>query len=546
MRIRALLAVLFLLAGCTRATEQSVTVGSTTIERHSWSIPGVMRVAVQSPPTNLQPILSANTTDVMIDRLVFDPLITVSANGKKLIPILAATIPTLQNGGISKDGLTITYKLRHNVKWHDGAPFTSADVKFSWQALMNSANNISSRAGYNLVSSIDTPDPYTAVFHLKQKFAPAVTTFFSESDTPFFVVPMHLLGNLPNLNNAPQNVSPIGTGPFKFSKYIRGDRLEFVRNDDYFMGKPKLKEVVVKIIPDENTSVNLLRAHEIDWIFEASPTIYSQVKSIPDVKSLLVQQNQYLGLLMNTRSPMLTDVQIRTAIAYAIDKQQLVDKVTFGTALLADDEHPPFMWAYVGGKTHPYDPAKAKSILAADGWSPGPDGILRKGGKRLSLVLSTNTSNVTRRTAVVQIQSYLKAIGIDASVKSYLGVQMFAPLGLGGILATGRFDLNVSGWVAGIDPDDSVLYMCRSFPPNGNNYTRTCLPQIDAEENVALTHYDIPTRKKAYAQIQQLLFEYMPDDYLWWPRQLQPISIDFRGFDPNPVDEAWNAWEWSI
>ena len=516
------------------------------IEQHSWSIPGVMRVAVQSPPTNLNPILGANTTDVMIDRLVYDPLITVSADGKKLIPILAAQVPTLENGGISKDGLTITYKLRHGVKWHDGAPFTSADVKFSWQALMNPANNVSSRSGYDLIRSIDTPDDYTAVFHLKQKFSPAITTFFSESDTPLFVIPKHLLGNLPNVNNAPQNVAPVGTGPFKFSKYVRGDRLEFVRNDDYFMGKPKLKEVVVKIVPDENTSVNLLRAHELDWIFEASPQIYGQVKSIPDVRTLLVQQNQYLGLLMNTRNQFLSDVNVRTAIAYAIDKQQLVDKVTFGTALAADDEHPPFMWAYVGGKTHPYDPAKAKAILASDGWTPGSDGILRKNGKRLSLVLSTNTSNVTRRTAVVQIQSYLRAIGIDVSVKSYLGVQMFAPLGLGGILATGKYDLNVSGWIAGVDPDDSVLYMCRSFPPNGNNYTHICVPKLDAEETISLTHYDIATRKKAIAQIQQILFEQMPDDYLWWPRQLQPVSVDFKGFDPNPVDEAWNSWEWSI
>jgi peptide/nickel transport system substrate-binding protein len=523
-----------------------VTVGSTTIERHSWSIPGVMRVAVQSPPTNLQPILSANTTDVMIDRLAFDPLITVSADGKKLIPILAATVPTLENGGISKDGLTITYKLRHNVKWHDGAPFTSADVKFSWQALMNPANNVSSRSGYNLVRSIDTPDPYTAIFHLTQKFAPAVTTFFSESDTPFFIVPKHLLGSLPNINNAPENVNPVGTGPFKFKKYVRADRIEFVRNDDYFMGKPKLKEVVVRIIPDENTSLNELRSHEIDWIFEASPQLYGQLKMLPNVKTLLVQQNQYLGLLMNLRNPILSDVQVRRAIAYAIDKQTLVNNVTFGSALVADDEHPPFMWAYVGGKTYPYDPAKAKALLAADGWTPGPGGILRKDGKRLSLVLSTNTSNVTRRTAVVQIQSYLKAIGIDASVKSYLGVQMFAPLGLGGILASGKFDLNVSGWIAGLDPDDSVLYMCRSFPPNGNNYSHICSQQLDAAENVALTHYDIPTRKKAYAAVQQILFEQMPDDYLWWPRQLQPISVDFKGFDPNPVNEAWNCWEWSI
>ncbi len=546
MRIRALLAVLFLLSACTRATEQSVTVGSTTTERHSWSIPGVMRVAVQSPPTNLQPILSGNTTDVMIDRLVYDPLISVSADGKTPIPILAAQVPTLANGGISKDGLTITYKLRHNVKWHDGVPFTSADVKFTWQAIMNPANNVGTRSGYTLIRSIDTPDDFTAVFHLKQKFSPAVNTFFAESDSPIFIIPKHLFGSMPNLNNAPQNVAPVGTGPFKFSQYVRGDRLEFKSNDDYFMGKPKLKEVVVKIIPDENTSVNLLRAHEIDWIFEASPQIYGQLKTIPNIKNLLVEQNQYLGLLMNQQSPLLTDVNVRRAIAYAIDKRALVNKVTAGTALVADDEHPPFMWAYSGGKTYPYDPAKAKTILATDGWIPGPDGILRKGGKRLSLVLSTNTSNVTRRTAVVQIQSYLKAIGVDASVKSYLGVQMFAPLGLGGILATGKYDLNVSGWIAGIDPDDSTLFMCRSFPPNGTNNTRTCYPQLDAAETIALTHYDIPTRKKAYAQIQQILFEQMPLDFLWWPRQLQPISTDFQGFDPNPVDEAWNCWEWSI
>ena len=546
MRIRALLAVLFLLSACTRATEQSVTVGSTTVQRHSWSIPGVLRVAVQSPPTNLQPLLSGNTTDVMFDRLVYDPLITVSANGKTPIPILATQVPTLENGGISKDGLTITYKLRHNVKWHDGAPFTSQDVKFTWQGIMNPANNVGTRSGYNLVRSIDTPDDYTAVFHLKQKFSPAVNTFFAESDSPIFIIPKHLLGALPNVNNAPQNVSPVGTGPFKFSKYIRGDRLEFVRNDDYFMGTPKLKEIVVKIIPDENTSMNLLRSHEIDWIFEASPQLYGQLKTIPDIKNLLVQQNQYLGLLMYTRNPILSDATVRRAIAYAIDKQALVNKVTFGTALAGDDEHPPFMWAYVGGKTYPYDPAKAKALLAADGWTPGADGILRKGTKRLSLVLSTNTSNVTRRTAVVQIQSYLKAIGVDATVKSYLGVEMFAPLGMGGILASGKFDLNVSGWIAGIDPDDSTLLMCRSIPPDGSNNPRFCSPQMDAAEQIALTHYDIPTRKKAYAQIQQIVYEQMPIDYLWWPRQLQPISVDFKGFDPNPVNEAWNCWEWSI
>jgi peptide/nickel transport system substrate-binding protein len=534
------------LCACTRATERSLTLGSTAIEQHSWSIPGVLRVAIQSPPTNLQPVLSANTTDVMLDRLVFDPLISVDSSGKKDVPILATEVPTLENGGISKDGLTITYKLRHGVKWQDGAPFTSADVKFSWQAIMNPANNVATRTGYNLVRSVDTPDLYTVVFHLKQRFAPAVNTFFAESDTPEFIVPKHLLGNLPNLNNAKFNFDPVGTGPFKFSKYVRGDRLEFVANANYFMGKPKLKQIVVKIIPDENTSLNELRAHEIDWIFEASPELYGQVKSLPGVRPLLISQNQVLELLMNLRNPILSDVRVRRAIAYAIDKQTLVDKVTFGTAAAADDEHPPFMWAHVGGMSYPYDPAKARALLAQAGWTPGPDGILRKDGRRLSLELSTNYSNVTRRSAEVLLQAYLRAAGIDTSVKNYLGEQFFAPLGMGGVLASGKFDLALSGWIGGIDPDDSVRFMCRAFPPDGQNNTHYCNAQMDAAQDVALTHYDEATRKRAYETIQKLIFRDMPQDFLWWPRQLQPISVDFKGFAPNPVNEAWNSWEWEI
>ena len=534
------------LCACTRASEQPST-GASGGERHSYSIPGVLRIGIQSPPNSLQGVFTSNTTEVMVDRLVYDPLITVDASGKKLIPVLAAEVPTLENGGISKDGLSITYKLRHNVKWQDGTPFTSADVKFSWQAIMNPANNVGgARNGYNLVRAIDTPDPYTAIFRLKEKFAPAVNTFFAESDSPVFIIPKHLLGKYPNINNVPFNNSPIGTGPFKFSKWVRGDRLEFVANDDYFLGKPKLKQIIVKIIPDENTELNELRAHELDWIFEASPQLYGQLKSLTDVRNLLVDQNQVQEMLINTTNPILSDPAVRRALAYAIDKQSMVSKLTFDTANAADDEHPPFMWAHAGGKTYPYDPAKARSLLDAARWKAGPDGIRRKNGKRLSLVLATNTTNVTRRSAAVLLQAYFKAIGVELQVKSYLGTQLFAPKGVGGILANARYDLSLSGWIGGIDPDDSVRFMCRSFPPDGANYTRYCTKEMDAAQTVALEHYDEPTRKKAYATIQGLIFRDMPQDFLWWPRQIQAVSVDFKGFAPNPVDEAWNSWEWEI
>ncbi|MGH7683653.1 MAG: peptide ABC transporter substrate-binding protein, partial [Vulcanimicrobiaceae bacterium] len=500
------------LCACTRASQQPAS-GTSGGERHSWSIPGVLRIGIQSPPNSLQGIFTSNTTEVMIDRLVYDPLITVDASGKKLIPVLAAEVPTLENGGISKDGLSITYKLRRNVKWQDGTPFTSADVKFSWKAIMNPANNVGgSRNGYNLVRAIDTPDAHTAIFRLKEKFAPAVNTFFAESDSPVFVIPKHLLDKYPNINNVPFNNNPVGTGPFKFSKWARGDHLEFVANDDYFLGKPKLKQIVVKIIPDENTALNELRAHELDWIFEASPQLYGQLKGLPDVNNLLVDQNQVQEMLMNTTSPILADVAVRRALAYAIDKQSIVSKLTFDTANAADEEHPPFMWAHVGGKTYPYDPAKAKSVLDADGWKTGPDGIRRKNGRRLSLTLSTNTTNVTRRSAAVLLQAYFKAIGVELQVKSYLGTQLFAPKGVGGILANAKYELALSGWIAGIDPDDSVRFMCRSFPPDGANYTRYCTKEMDAAQTVALEHYDEPTRKMAYATIQALIFRDMPQD----------------------------------
>lgn len=170
--------------------------------------------------------------------------------------MLAVVVPTTQNGGISADGLTITYHLRKDAKWTDGVAVTSKDVKWSWSAIMNTANNVVSRHGYDYVKSVDTPDAATVVVHLKQKFSPFVNSFFAESDQPYPVAPEHILSKYPNLNAIQFNGEPnVSDGPFRFAEWSRNDHIDLVRNDDFFMGKPNLDRVEIKVIPDEDTSV---------------------------------------------------------------------------------------------------------------------------------------------------------------------------------------------------------------------------------------------------------------------------------------------------
>ncbi len=545
MRRPGAVLALVLLAGCTKVGTENAQSGPLS-GRHSWTQAGVLRVAIQAPPNTLNPLLASNTTESMLGRLTNDVLISVDQQGRE-VPMLAAQVPALDNGGISQDGLTLTYHLRHNVLWQDGVRFTSADVKFSYDAIMNNRNNVVSRHGFDLVRSVATPDAYTVIFHMKQPFAPAINTLFAESDSPYGIVPAHILAKYPDINNVPYNSNPVGTGPFILKEWARGDHLTFVANEKYYLGAPKLKEIIVKIIPDENTTVNQLRTHEVDWQFEASPQEYAVLKTIPDLRIVLQDQNQYERIEVNTQRPPLDDVRVRQALAYAIDKTKLTTDLTYGSATPADQDLPPFMWAHAKGvMRYPFDLAKARALLHDAGWTPGPDGVMEKNGKRLTLQITYNGSNATRRRAVVSVQSMLRALGVAAEVKPYIASLLFAPYGMGGILQTGRYDLAWDGWVSGIDPDNSSMFLCSARPPNGNNTSFYCKAEMDAAQAVALTHFAIPVRTAAYANIEALLARDQPVIPVWWPRQIQPINPDFAHFTPNPVTESWNAYQWEI
>ncbi len=510
----------------------------------------MLRIAIGRSPNTLNPILSANTTEGFINRLSFDNLISVDASGKHLVPVLATAVPTLANHGISADGKTITYHLRAGVKWQDGVAFSSRDVAFTWRAIMSDANNVNSRNGYDRVASVDTPDATTVIFHLKAPFAPFVNTVFAESDNPFCIIPEHLLGKEPNINRVAFNSMPIGTGPFKVVRWERGDRIELTANPDYFRGAPKIKQIVIRDFPDENTSINALRAHDVDWIFEPSPLTITSLRPLAaagTIRLLQVEMPQTLRIYLNTSRPVLHDVRVRQALAYAIDKQQLVERTTGGTAIPATADQPSFSTYYEPNVTrYPADPARARALLRAAGYTVGATGPATKNGQPLSLQLAFNIENATRRNAAVQIQAMLRAAGIDAPIKTYPGNLYFATFGQGGILTNAKYDLGLAGWIAGIDPDDYSLYGCDQNPPRGNNYDRYCSPEMQALQQQALGSYDEAVRKRAYSGIQKLLARDVPDLDIWYPRQLQPVVPTFKNFAPNPVNEAWNAYQWEI
>jgi peptide/nickel transport system substrate-binding protein len=539
-RLLAFAAAAAIIAGCSK-------VDTETSGEHSWTQPGVLRIALQIESKNLNPLLVSNTTDSFVTRFMFLPLVQPNAQGVQQ-PVLTTVVPALSNGGVSRDGLTVTYHLRRDVSWTDGVPLTSTDVKFSWDAMMNPNNNVLSRHGYDDIASIETPDRYTVIVHLKQRFSPFVNTFFSDSDQPSGIVPEHVLAKYPNINQIPFNSEPaVSDGPFKFAQWVHNDRISLIANDGFFLGRPRLHRIEIKIVPDENTSVELLRTHAIDWIYQASIHLYPQIANLPGTRIVWMRVNGYYGLLFNTQSPFMHDPSVRRAVASAIDKANLVKTTMFGQETVATADIPNWSWAYDPAvHSQPYDLKQARALLARAGYTPGRGGIMEKDGQPLSILLAAENSNATYRQLALQIQSALNQVGIQAQIKVFPGAQFYAPAGEGGILQSGKYDVAVFGWYAGIDPDDSAQFSCRSVAPAGYNYARYCNPEMDAAQTMALMHYDQATRKRAYAKTQALLVRDVPQMFFNYLRQMEPISVDFKGLDPNPVEENWNAWQWSI
>ena len=466
----------------------------------------------------------------------------------RLVPDLALVVPSLSNGGISRDGRTVTYHLRHGVKWQDGAPFTADDVGFTWQAVMNKRNFVPSRVGYELISRIDEPDAFTVVIHLSKPYAPFIRTFFTLSNTSYCVLPKHLLGQMTDINRTDFNNHPIGTGPFRVVSNEKDVEVKFVANPQYFRGAPKLKEIDYRIVPNDNTLLTQIKTHEIDMYYRASEAQAPILRAIPGTTFYATPFTRFGDIGLNAGNPPLDDVRVRRALAYATNKAELINKVTHGVNIPADSDQPPFLWAHDSHVTrYDYDPKRAAALLDEAGWATGSDGIRRKNGKTLSLLMSGYTGSATVDAAQQVVQKEWKDVGVEVEIKNYPTDLLYAPIGEHGIEQSGKFDAIFESWGNGSDPDDAVLFECDRAPPNGWNVYHFCSAKLDAAEKIALTVNDQAKRKAEYAIVQEVLTDQVPVIFLWFERYVTVANSDLHDYKPGHVgSQWWNAWEWSI
>lgn len=541
-RLLAMTLTLYI-AGCT-------TIGNgerQADKRNPWTKPGILRIAARQQPDNLNPLLGTQTVDFDLSMFWAAYLFRYD-DRNQLVPELAVREPTLQNGDISADGLAVTYHLRRGVKWHDGARFTADDLVYTWQQVMNPKNLVVTRLGYDVITKIDRRDDYTVVVHLKRRFSPFVTTFFTLGTHPDSILPRHLLARYADINRVSYNNLPIGTGPFRIVSYEKGSLIRFTANNAYWRGPPKLRRIDYHIIPSDNTILMMAQTHDIDFYYRASETQAASLRSVPGMRVVVSPFIRFADLGLNAGVTALRDARVRRALAYATDRRTLVDKVTHGIALRADSDQPPFYWAYNPRvQRYDYDPRRAATLLDEAGWHPrSAGGIREKNGQPLRLTLVGFTGSATATEAETLVQQEWREIGIDVAIKNYPSAELYATLGSGGIEQAGKFDVVFENWSNGTDPDDSQLFGCAMAPPAGWNIYHFCNRAVDAALLRGLSNYDQASRKAAYARVQETIAEELPIIVLWYQRDLSLINTDFHNYKPAHASTPfWNTWEWS-
>jgi peptide/nickel transport system substrate-binding protein len=442
---------------------------------------------IESSPTNLDPRVGTDAFSERIYELIFDALLT-RGNDLSVQPGLAERWET-------PDPLTYVFHLHPGVRFHDGRQLTSRDVKWTFDSLLQGQIPSSKASTYRFVDHIEAPDDLTVVFHLKEPFAPLLWNLSEGA-----------IGIVPYGSGAEITRKPIGTGPFRFVNAELDREVILERNPDYWGDKPHLARVRFMVVPDENTIALELRKGSADAAMNAvNPDIVLTLQHDPRLNILRAPGTVLAYLAFNTRDPILRDVRVRQAIAYAINRQPIVDYLLRGFAQPAASVLPAQSWAYDSQvPTYAHDPAKARQLLDAAGY-PATNGV------RFHLTMKTSNQEGTRLLVAV-LQQQLRDVGIVLDIRTFEFATFYADV------THGLFQLYSMRWIGGNEDPDIFEYVFHSakVPPKGANRGFYHSARVDALIDQARSEVDQGTRKKLYAEIQQIVAEEVPAINLWY------------------------------
>jgi peptide/nickel transport system substrate-binding protein len=492
-------------------------------------------------PNTLNPLLSDLLATAEVGSLIFSGLVQVNERGE-WVADLASDVPTAQNGGVSPDGLTVTYRLRPGVTWHDGAPFTAADVKFTWETIMNRRVNVVSRDGYDKIAAVDTPDANTVVVRFRQYYPPFLTLFGT-------ILPRHLLAGAEDVNKAAFNRAPVGTGPFKLREWRIAEAVILDANASYFKGRPNLDTIVYRVIPDSGIMLTQLKAGEVDIVSNVGLAQLEQFKAVSGVRTVVTPNMIWEHLDFNLDNALFQDARVRRALALALDRQAIITASLKGVASPAVGDQSPLSWAYNPVLKAPArDVAAAKELLAQAGFKQGADGVFARNGRRLAFTLVTTAGNKTREAVAQTIAQQLKEAGVDMAVRL-----VDVPVFFGDTLKARRFEAAMFAWVAGLDPDNISLWHSRNIPAAGNNYQGQNYagwrsPEVDGLTEQGARLVAVEARKQVYFRIQELIVQEAPVIPLYFRSNIDAVRDTVVNYKPNPTQAGnlWNAREWGL
>jgi peptide/nickel transport system substrate-binding protein len=529
---------------------------------------GTVRHLIYEDPDTLNFIIGGTSIGRQVYQTLVEGLVGVDPDGK-FYPILAAEIPTRENGGISEDFRTVTWKLKPGVRWSDGAPFTSADVLFTYEAAISADSLIADR--FSKIEQIEAPDDYTVVIR------------YSEIDVGYLeqwratygcgIIPKHATGPISEITRWDWNRKPIGTGPFKLAEWVSGDHVTVVRNEYYHEeGKPLLDRIDFLIVPSEEARAQMMLRGDAEVMLWPGETYTEDFERSGIVTVGLAPGVWNTRLWMNLSQPrdgnpgpepphwLFGDLRVRQAISMAIDRERIVNEVLEGRVALVTTPFP-LGWYACEMPAYEYDPEQAKALMEEAGWVEGPDGIrvargarYAQDGTKAEVGLSTYSAFLPMELTALAVQEDLKKIGIKVNISIEDFAVIFGGWEDGAPRKTGDFDLLLYDTsIGGVEPHLIIrnTWHSANIPsatnPGGANYTRFTNPKADRLIDAAGSTLDLDTRHDLYCQLAKIDREVLPIIYLYQFNEGNAYSRRLQGYVVSTWEwSTWDAKEWYL